>query len=89
MHCSDEVSHIGGELLNDGVVEALDVLQQALVLLGHKVDGHSLAPETAGAPNAVQVVLGLGGQVVVDHQGHLHTSNNFLATIPKLKSHCL
>jgi hypothetical protein len=24
--CLDEVSHVGGQLLNDGVVEALDVL---------------------------------------------------------------
>lgn len=72
---SDEVGHVGRELLDDGVVEALDVLQEALVLLGHKVDGHSLAPKPAGAPNAVQVVFRLGGQVVVDDQGHLHTQH--------------
>jgi hypothetical protein len=46
-------------------------LQHALVIAGHKVDGHALAPETPGATDAVQVVLGLRGQVVVDHQGHL------------------
>lgn len=37
----------------------------------HKVDGDTLTAETAGAANAVQVVLGLGGQVEVDDQGHL------------------
>ena len=67
----DEVGHVGGQLLDDGVVEALHVLQDALVLLGHKVDGHSLASKAPRAADAVEVVLGLGGQVVVDDQGHL------------------
>ncbi len=46
-------------------------LQHALVVACHKVDGHALAAEAAAASNAVQVVLWLSGQVVVDHQGHL------------------
>lgn len=31
----DEVGDVGGQLLNHGVVEALDVLHHALVVLGH------------------------------------------------------
>ena len=31
--CLDEVSDVGGQLLHDGVVEPLDVLEHALVLL--------------------------------------------------------
>lgn len=42
-----------------------------LVLLSHEVDSHSLASETATATDTVQVALGLGRQVVVDHQRHL------------------
>jgi hypothetical protein len=46
-------------------------LQHALIVAGDEVDSHTLASEAAGATDAVQVVLGLRGQVVVDHQGHL------------------
>ena len=42
-----------------------------LSYLRHKVDCNSLASKAAGATNTVQVVLGLGGQVVVDDKGHL------------------
>ena len=71
MSSLDEIGHIGGQLLNGGVVEALHILQQPLVVLGDEVDGDSLAAEAAGAPDPVQVVLRLGGQVVVDDQRHL------------------
>lgn len=54
-----------------GVVEALDVLQHPLVVLADEVDGNTLAAEAARATDTVQVVLGLGGQVVVDDQRHL------------------
>mmetsp|Transcript_5005 Transcript_5005/g.12711 ORF Transcript_5005/g.12711 Transcript_5005/m.12711 type:complete len:378 (+) Transcript_5005:516-1649(+) len=67
----DEVSDVGGELLDDGLVEALHVLQQALVLLGNEVDGHTLAAKAAGATDAVKVVLRLRGEVEVDDEGHL------------------
>ena len=67
----DEVGDVGGELLDDGLVEALHVLEEALVILGDKVDGHTLASETAGTTDAVEVVLGLGGEVKVDDEGHL------------------
>ena len=47
-------------------------LEHVLVLLGHEVDGDTLAAETAAATNAVQVVLWLRRQVEVDDQRHLH-----------------
>ena len=37
----DEVGDVGGKLLDDGLIKALHVLQQALVLLGDEVDGHT------------------------------------------------
>lgn len=39
--------------------------------LGDEVDGHTLAPESAGTPYTVDVVLAVGGEVVVDDQRHL------------------
>jgi hypothetical protein len=66
-----QVRHVGRQLLDLGVVEALDVLEQALVVLGDKVDGDALAAEPTRPADAVQVVLRLGGQVVVDDQGDL------------------
>lgn len=48
-----EIGHVGGHLLNLGVVERLDVVQRTLVVLGDEVDGHSLATETSTASNSV------------------------------------
>eukprot|EP00955_Chlamydomonas_euryale_P102321 365412-Chlamydomonas_euryale.AAC.15 len=59
------------ELLNDGVVEALDVLKHALVIARNKVDCNTLAAKATRATNAVQVVLRLARKVVVDDQRHL------------------
>jgi len=67
----DEIGNIGRQLLNHGVVEALDVLEHPLVVLADEVDGHALAAKAARATNTVQVVLRLGGQVIVDDQRHL------------------
>mmetsp|Transcript_21792 Transcript_21792/g.47600 ORF Transcript_21792/g.47600 Transcript_21792/m.47600 type:complete len:334 (-) Transcript_21792:324-1325(-) len=67
----DQISHVGRQLLNDSVVEALDVLHHPLVIPGDEVNGNTLASEASRTTNAVQVVLGLGGQVVVDDQRHL------------------
>jgi len=68
---SQQVRHVGRQLLDLGVVEALDVLEQALIILRHEIDGNALAPKPPGPADAVQVVLGLGGQVVVDDEGDL------------------
>ena len=42
----DEVSDVHGHLVDAGVVEFLDVVQSAFVLVSHEVDGHALAAET-------------------------------------------
>mmetsp|Transcript_3805 Transcript_3805/g.11859 ORF Transcript_3805/g.11859 Transcript_3805/m.11859 type:complete len:432 (+) Transcript_3805:100-1395(+) len=67
----EQVCNVARQLLNDGRVEALDVLEHALVLARGEVDGHTLAAKAARAADAVQVVLRLGGQVVVNHKRHL------------------
>ena len=45
--------------------------ETSLSYLSDEVDGHALAPETTRAPDAVQVVLRLRRQVVVDDEGDL------------------
>ena len=42
----DEVSDVHGHLVDAGVVEFLDVVQNEFVLVSHEVDGHALAAET-------------------------------------------
>jgi hypothetical protein len=69
--CSQKVSNVGGQLLNHHIVEPLDVKQHPLVVTGHKVDGNTLPTKTTTTTNAMQVVLWLGGKVIVDDQGHL------------------
>mmetsp|Transcript_20996 Transcript_20996/g.42655 ORF Transcript_20996/g.42655 Transcript_20996/m.42655 type:complete len:386 (+) Transcript_20996:219-1376(+) len=68
---SDEVGDVHGHLLDLGVVELLDVAHVAHVVARHKVDGNALTTETPRAPNPVDVVLPVGGEVVVDDQRHL------------------
>ena len=79
-----QVCNVVGKLLNGGTVEALHILQQAHVILAHKVDGHALAAE---APAAVQVVLWLCGQVKVDDQGHLHRAELVSTVVMPRKMH--
>ena len=38
---------------------------------GDEIDGHPLASKSAAAANAVDIVLTLHGEVVVQYQGHL------------------
>ena len=47
----DEVCDVHGHLVDAGVVEFLDVVQGALVLVGHEVDRDALAAETTSATN--------------------------------------
>jgi len=61
-----ELSDRHRHLLNLGVVEGLDVLHELHILAGDEVDGDTLAAKAAGAANAVNVVLAVVGQVVVD-----------------------
>lgn len=47
----DEVSHVHRHLVNAGVVKLLNVVQRSLVLVGHEVDGDTLATESTAAAN--------------------------------------
>jgi len=67
----DEIGDIHGHFLNLSVVEGLNVLETAVILLGHKVDGHAFAAKPASSANPVYVVFPVGGQVIVDDQRHL------------------
>ena len=44
--------------------------------LGDEVDGNTLAPESSGTAYTVDVVLAVGGQVVVDDQRHLERTSD-------------
>mmetsp|Transcript_27262 Transcript_27262/g.80176 ORF Transcript_27262/g.80176 Transcript_27262/m.80176 type:complete len:208 (-) Transcript_27262:727-1350(-) len=67
----DEVGHVHGHLLDVRVVELLDLAEGAHVLRSHEVDGDTLAAEAARAADAVDVVLAVGRQVVVDDERDL------------------
>ena len=62
----DQVSNVGRHFFDRSMVEHLQLLQGAKVFYGDKVDGHTLATKTATAANAVDVVLSVRRQVVVD-----------------------
>ena len=47
----NEVGDVHRHFVNLGVVELLDVLKIAFVLLGDKVDGHSFTTETTSTPD--------------------------------------
>lgn len=59
------------ELADRGLVEVLDVCLDTTLAIRHQVDTGALATETTGATNAVNVVLALYRQLVVDDKGHL------------------
>ena len=59
-------------LIDLGGVVLLNVAQDADVVAAHKVDCHTLAPVAPRAADAVDVQLTVVGQVIIDHQGHLH-----------------
>merc|ERR1719234_1549646 len=66
-----QVRNVHGHFVNLGVVEFLDILECPLVVVGDKVDGNSLTAEPSATSDPVDVVLPVGGQVVVDDQGDL------------------
>jgi hypothetical protein len=64
-------SHVHGHLLDLCAVELLDLAHHADIVSGDEVDGNTLASETSTTTDAVDVVLAVGGQVVVDDEGDL------------------
>jgi len=67
----DEVGYVSRHLLNLSVVELLEFAEGAEVLLGHEVDGDTLATKATATSDSVDVVLQVAWQVVVNHKGHL------------------
>mmetsp|Transcript_16527 Transcript_16527/g.42337 ORF Transcript_16527/g.42337 Transcript_16527/m.42337 type:complete len:454 (+) Transcript_16527:479-1840(+) len=67
----DQVGHVHGHLLDRRVVELLDLAERPHVLAGEEVDRNTLATEAATAADAVDVVLPVRRQVIVDDQRHL------------------
>ncbi|GKT55011.1 hypothetical protein ColTof4_08128 [Colletotrichum tofieldiae] len=67
----DEVGNVHGHLLDLGAVELLNLSHHADILGGNEVDGNTLTTETTTTTDTVDVVLAVGGEVVVDDQGNL------------------
>lgn len=71
MCCLDEVGHVHRHLLNLGAVELLNLAHHADIISSDKVDRNTFATETTTTTNAMNVVLTVGGEIVVDDQGNL------------------
>lgn len=69
--CLDEVSDVHGHLLDLSAVELLNLAHHSDVLGGDEVDGNTLSAETTTTTDSVNVVLSVGGEIVVDDQGNL------------------
>lgn len=67
----DEVGDVHGHLLDLSAVELLNLTHHSDVVSGDEVDGDTLSAETTTTTNSVDVVLAVGGKVVVDDQGNL------------------
>ena len=60
---------MGGYIRKSDLEALLDILQDLLiVLVAHKRDGETLCTETTGTTDAVEVGVGIGGEIVVDSQ---------------------
>ena len=57
---------VHGELVDLGVVVTLDLAEELNVALGDEVDGNSLTAVTTATTDTVEVVLLVGGEIVVD-----------------------
>jgi hypothetical protein len=64
-------SHVHGHLLDLCAVELLDLAHHADIVSGDEVDGNTLTSETSTTTDAVNVVLAVGGEIVVDDKGDL------------------
>lgn len=67
----DEVSNVHGHLEDLSRVELLNLAEHAGVVGGDEVDGNTLTTETTTTTDTVNVVLLVGGEIVVDDQGNL------------------
>lgn len=69
--CLNEVGNVHGHLLDLSAVELLNLTHHADILGGDKVDGNTLSAESTTTTNSVDVVLTVGGEIVVDDQRNL------------------
>lgn len=69
--CLDEVSDVHGHLLNLGAVELLNLAHHADIVSGDEVNRNTLTTETTTTTDTVDVVLAVGGKIVVDDKGDL------------------
>lgn len=67
----DEVGDVHRHLLDLGAVELLNLTHHADVVSSDEVDRNTLTAETTTTTDTVDVVLAVGGKVVVDDQGDL------------------
>ena len=68
----NQIGDVGWKLIDLSVIETLDVLEETAVFASDKVDCHSLAAETPGSSDTVQIVLRLCGEIEVHDQRNLH-----------------
>jgi len=76
LRCSNQISHGCGHLFDLGIVKLLELSQSSGVVVGHKIDGDSLSPETSASSDSMDVVLQVSRQVVVDDEGDLLDINS-------------
>lgn len=66
-----EIGNVAGHLLNLSVVETLKITEKVTIIIGDEVDRDTLATEAARATDAVDVLLEVAREIVVDHERNL------------------
>ena len=67
----DEISNVHWHLLDLSAVELLDFSHHADILSGDEVNRNTLSAKTTTTTNSVDIVLTVGGKIIVDDQGDL------------------
>lgn len=65
------VRHVEGHFVDLSVVELFDITEHADIVGGDKVDSDTLSPESATTTDTMDVVLAVGGEIVVDDERDL------------------
>ena len=63
--------NVHGHLFNLGAVELFDFPHHSYVISRHKVDGNAFSSKSSATTNTVDIVLAIGGKIVVDDQRDL------------------
>jgi hypothetical protein len=64
-------SKTGGKSVNGSFIVLLNVILCPLLTVSDQVDAGTLAAETTGTADAVNIVLALDGELVIDNEGYL------------------